>query len=323
MIPAKRAGRSAFTLIELLVVIAIIAILIALLVPAVQKVREAANRVSCSNNLRQIGIAAHNCHDTFRSLPPGIGWFPGRNGNPGAAYGNPFFHLLPFIEQKPLYGQSLTNGGGYNNVYAALPAAFGGTDTQTAIISTYRCPSDSSSSGDSPLPDDLGVMWGPGNYGFNGQIFCVVDSAGNYQDTTNYARIPTSFQDGTSNTILATERYSVCTNATFPYGGSYWAYWNRQLFPVGASGMNPPPYFPAFAVDFWAGYEIGPTSVFQSQPKANNCDPTLASSPHTGGINALLGDASVRSVSPSVSGTTWWAACTPSGGEVLPADWIQ
>src|SRR5437879_3829437 len=98
----KGAKRPGFTLIELLVVIAIIAVLIGLLVPAVQKVREAAARTQCTNNLRQIGVAAHNCNDTYKSLPPGIGWFPGTSGNPETGYGNPFFHLLPFIEQGPL-----------------------------------------------------------------------------------------------------------------------------------------------------------------------------------------------------------------------------
>jgi prepilin-type N-terminal cleavage/methylation domain-containing protein len=319
----KGAKHPGFTLIELLVVIAIIAVLIGLLVPAVQKVREAAARSQCINNLRQIGIGTHNCNDTYKSLPPAIGWFPGTNGNPGTAYGNPFFHLLPFIEQDPLYKNSLISAGGFNNVYAALPAAFGGKDTQAAVIKTYLCPSDPSGSSVGVGQDDLGITWAFGNYAVNCQIFCVVDSNGNYQDTENYTRIPANFQDGTSNTILATEKYAQCTNATFPYGGSFWAYWNKALFPQGASPVYPPPYFPAFSGDFWGGYEIGPGSKFQQQPNPyqGNCDPTLAATPHTGGINALLADASVRSINPAISGTTWWYACTPSGGEAMPSDW--
>jgi prepilin-type N-terminal cleavage/methylation domain-containing protein len=315
--------RTGFTLIELLVVIAIIAVLIGLLVPAVQKVREAAARSQCENNLHQIGVAAHNCHDTMHSLPPAISWFPNTNGSAGSAYGNAFFHLLPYIEQGTLYNNSLVSGGGFTNVYAALPAAFGGKDTQAEPIKTFVCPSDPSAPAHGVGQDDLGIPWGVSSYAFNGQVFCRVDSNGNYQDTDAYSRIPANFQDGTSNTILCTEKYARCTNATFPYGGNLWAYWNRQLFPQGAAPQYPPPFFPTFAVDFWGGYEIGPSSKFQTQPTPfnGNCDPTLASSPHTAGINVLLADASVRSVNNAVGGSTWWYATTPSSGEAMPPDW--
>src|SRR5689334_25410189 len=107
--------RRAFTLIELLVVIAIIAVLIALLLPAVQQAREAARRTQCKNNLKQIGLALHNYHDTFRLFPPG---YVDRNGNPnltpdndlGPGWGWAAF-LLPYIDQSPLYSPINFNVG--------------------------------------------------------------------------------------------------------------------------------------------------------------------------------------------------------------------
>src|SRR5262245_48752224 len=104
--------RRAFTLIELLVVIAIIAILIGLLLPAVQKVREAANRIQSANNLHQIGLAMHGYNDTHNALPPTSGWSTklpaGSRYVAGGAMGSAFFHILPFIEQDNLYNKSNT-----------------------------------------------------------------------------------------------------------------------------------------------------------------------------------------------------------------------
>jgi prepilin-type N-terminal cleavage/methylation domain-containing protein/prepilin-type processing-associated H-X9-DG protein len=300
-----RSGRG-FTLIELLVVIAIIAILIGLLVPAVQKVREAAARIQCANNLKQIGLARHHFHDVYRRTPCGIGWFPEPNTTgPEKGYGVCWFHLLPFIEQDNLYKSSLS-GGIYhtaNNGVYARP------------VRTYVCPSDPSVESGGVVRLNSGAVWGAGSYAANVLIDCATDQNGNFFDVYGSFRIPTSCPDGTSNTIYTADKYSHCTNAIYREGGSLWAYWitDSSIQPLHAG----------FAISIWNGYCIGPSSKFLVQPTPfrGNCDPTLASSPHTGGINVGMLDGSVRFVSAGISGQTWWAACTPAGGEVLGNDW--
>jgi prepilin-type N-terminal cleavage/methylation domain-containing protein len=316
--PTPRRG---FTLIELLVVIAIIAILIGLLVPAVQKVREAANRIKCANNLKQLGLAAQHYHEVHQHLPPGIGYYPPASG----AFGTYFFHLLPYVEQDPLYKSALgpvsfPPPDGPTTVYYP-----GNNNVYSQRVAVFLCPSDPSVGPDGVVTV-AGVSFGASCYAPNALVIAPNGPQGK-------ARLLADIPDGTSNTILHAEKYARCTNTTmapmFRDGGTAWAYCTSLAF----AWLPPPMTFPGKA--FQPGFAISPLaalgapnaidtgSIFQVQPTpfVGNCDPTRTATAHAGGMLVGLADGSVRPLAPSLSGTTWWAAVTPSGREVLGSDW--
>jgi prepilin-type N-terminal cleavage/methylation domain-containing protein len=314
--------RSAFTLIELLVVIAIIAILIGLLLPAVQKVREAAARMQCSNNLKQIGLAAHNYHDQLGRVPPA---FDARTGLSWHVL------ILPFIEQDNLFRQfDMTNASvshgitGRNNPHGLVR------------IKTYQCPSSTvtnqlfgaphNSNGTTDLiPANTGQPAAvPHYYGVNGprgtnpaggtyptgtslHEGVPVATSGMFQRDTPVSL--TGVTDGTSNTMMVAEMSWVSNN----FGTRYrsWVRGGDEYAGVVAGR-------PSFVV---SGRNL--TNPINGMQTANLIAPfndMPFGSMHTGGMMACFGDGSVRFLRQSLSMTTYRALGSRDGGEVLAND---
>ena len=304
-------ARRGFTLIELLVVIAIIAILIALLVPAVQKVREAANRIQCGNNMKQVVLATHNLCDTYKSLPPlgaPDGWTPITQAS--AAYnGGPwmvFNFLLPFVEQKPLYDAQTR--------MACPPGGYcGGQYNKT--VSTYLCPSDPSTQPNGYSYTTYGGANGfsVSNYAANYYVFGNPAAGSDYYRVQGANSWPASIQDGVSQTIFYGEVYGSCGywgNASYA-AASLWADATLPWRPIMCHNTT--------FKDLPGGY--APCNLFQVQPQMfTTCDPARGQTPHTGGMNVGMGDGSVKFVSASVTAASWAAACDPRDNATIGSD---
>jgi prepilin-type N-terminal cleavage/methylation domain-containing protein len=329
--------RSGFTLIELLVVIAIIAILIGLLLPAVQKVRDAAARAQCQNNLKQIGLALHNYHDVNKKFPPALNRDRVNNGGTGGRYwywswmarilqyiegGNlwraadtfaavddakAFTYPSPYHSWNPWGNFAITSG----NV-APINPAFG------AIVQTYSCPSDGRTLSAQSIPTGYGSTWASvGLAGYVGVSGLTAASAlNNPGDKSGIIYMASKTRmgdiiDGTSNTLLAGERP--------PSKDMYYGWWfagagfnNTGVGDVvlGARETN-------YATSL--GCPTTRVGLLPGNPN-DDCSQATFWSMHEAGANFLLGDGSVRFVTYSANNFLP-ALATRNGGEVINGDW--
>lgn len=322
-------SRKGFTLVELLVVIAIIGVLVALLLPAVQAAREAARRSQCSNNLKQIGIALHNFHDTFGKFPVGAI----DDDNRSFAWRT---YILPYVEQTAMYDQLVAQG-----LY--IPPNMGGSDTPNVdgfstinnfvetnigdstntVVGTlmktkmafYTCPSD-------VLPQFDNNGYGKANYcasvgpnvdptNWAGCAVLKGDRLGGIMvpsndNVKNYPSTFASIIDGSSNTIMVgevTESEAVRTNNT---GDGRYPIWPGGNNNGGCNGVNGSgAVFRATDVAYFINRKVGDESNMSFGSK------------HPNGAMFGLGDASVRFVSQTVDTTVYRAAGTKAGGESL------
>jgi len=334
----KRPHRGAFTLIELLVVIAIIAILIGLLLPAVQKVREAASRMKCQNNLKQLGLAMHNYHDANGKFPRN---YLKVGTNAWEALSANYF-LLPYVEQTALYQQGQSNLTNWSWMYNTL---------MNTDLSVFKCPSAPAGSRRGTNPNG----WdGPGsNYGWStGSSVETVWAGNRFNGLMAYEvdRKMADVTDGLSNTLMASEILSGSgasgTSGKYPYdvfyagNGVFTSVVNKdwptqaELDTIGNAAKSSSTGLRSNNGTLWGWYAAGQSTLTTAAPPnwkwptaGGDCCPGGAHdwgygifpprSAHTGGVNALLGDGSVRFIRDSVDLVTFQRLGNRGDGQVL------
>lgn len=327
------APRKAFTLVELLVVIAIIGILVSLLLPAVQAAREAARRMSCRNNLKQIGLATQLFHDANGALPPSFVSQPTLPYDSWSVQAR----ILPYLEQGNIY-----DGINFNLTYKHPSQTINGTQITSMRVPVYRCPTESNYR----ERIDGAITWIPMNYGVNVGTWLVYDPAtqqgGDGAFTPNVGFSLNGFTDGTSNTIAVAEVKTFqpylresgtpsTANAPIPvdpasvasYGGSFKAdsghteWTDARSHQTGFTGV----FTPNTKVPFASGgnaYNIDFTSVREGTHGTQMTYAAVtARSSHRVLINVTMVDGSVRSISNEISLSTWRALISRAGGEVV------
>ena len=303
-------------------VIAIISILIGLLLPAVQKIREAANRMKCTNNLKQIGLALHNYHDTMSVFPPGYtdgntdpASTPDNDIGPGWGWAS---YLLPYIEQDNLYRQiDFNQGVGIGDNIAV---------SQTALT-IFQCPSDGQQRAfpvyDSSFSSPIATV-AHGNYvGCNGWQECYYNAGGSLGDSNSgpfYRNSRTnmaSITDGLSNTIVVGERSSNHSPSTWTGAvtGGRCPAWMATEPPTPFSA---PPGLAYDYSDFDEAFVLAHgNSTHVPNADFPAFDPDTFYSRHIDGANFLFGDGSVHFLSSRIDGNTFQSMCTIAGGEQL------
>jgi prepilin-type N-terminal cleavage/methylation domain-containing protein len=355
-----KQARGGFTLIELLVVIAIIAVLIGLLLPAVQKVREAAARTENSNKIKQLGLGAHNYHDVNKRMPPYSASAQAYYGTVnGAMTGSWPMALLPYVEQDNLYRSTLdtlsysysysstSNGTPYN--YSSNQTYPGSTAYQAnrakGKIPVFYAKTD-------PTAE---LVDSPASFHANTEVFGSQYTYGGTLSYSNYAYglSLSKMTDGTSNTRMFAEGYSRCAYSSYTdyskYGyapGSYYKsssgydrVWNydpnatvyKSTSTYVYNPTSPPlyqsdysstgTYYPVYSSYGSYDSKTGQYVPFEVKPKAGECYYYGAQSTTSGGCLVCMCDGSVKIVNASVSLATWRAAGSPNGGEVLGNDW--